>query len=83
MHSFKMRLAPPPGGKFIREWNGKKIRTKRDLTNGWGTVKAGTVCTVSGGIGGVGLTLKADSCPCCGLRALISRVHSSDVEVVD
>jgi|GEM_PF-2405963 len=82
MHNFKMRLAPPPGKKKIGDWHGLRVRTLHEMSNGWGTIPAGTVATVESCTGGVGLTLRSEPCKCCGLRVLISRVHNSEVEVV-
>lgn len=78
---FKMKIAPPPGKKLIRDWNGLRVRTLREMESGMLELPVGIVCTVSTS-GGTGLQLRTDKCECCGVAVYISRVHSVDVEVV-
>lgn len=66
--------------KLKRDWKGRKVRTLRDLRNGWGVIPAGTVFEVRENW--AGLNLLGDRCTCCGLRASINRVPEHDVELL-
>ena len=61
------------------EWKlkGRKVRTMRDLENGWGRIPAGTIATITKKHGG--FSLMTEPCPHCGLRASISKVQYQDV----
>lgn len=76
----KIRNVPPPGKKLIRDWLGMRVRTKEAMRNGYVEIPAGSLATVDGI--GVGLELKVDPCQCCGMKAIISRVHGSKVEPI-
>ncbi len=82
LQPFKMRLTPPPGKKLIRDWNGLRVRTRQVLRNGAAEMPIGSLATVETS-GGTGLHLKFDKCHCCGAAVYMSRVTSSDVEVID
>ena len=79
---FKMRMAPPPGKTKVLDWNGLTVRTRRELENGSTVVPAGMTCSAEIGRGGTGLTIRTQPCQCCGVRVVMTRVHSSDVEPV-
>lgn len=67
--------------KLKRDYSGAKVRTLRDLKNGWCSVQAGTVMTVSNWSGG--LFLWGEPCGCCGVRVSMSKVPLSDVELIE
>ncbi|WP_141755119.1 hypothetical protein [Burkholderia plantarii] len=77
----KIRNVPAPGKKLIRDWKGMRVRTLRVMRNGYVEIPAGSLATVTGI--GVGLELKIDPCPCCGMQAYIVRIHGSDVEPIE
>ncbi|MDP9917027.1 hypothetical protein J2W24_002678 [Variovorax boronicumulans] len=82
LQRFKMKSTPPLGKKRINDWCGLRVKTTRALRNGTGEMPAGSLATVMVN-GGTGLHLTFDACACCGLRLLMTRVHTSDVEVVE
>lgn len=61
----------------LAEMRGRRYRTTRPLNNSWGEIPAGTEVRVVNKFGG--LTIEAERCSCCGLRARISRVHPAAV----
>ncbi len=78
----RMTTPKPPGGKLVRDWVGKRVKTVREMSNGWCTIASGTICTVDSVSGGTGLSLVSDPCSCCGVKVRISRIHATDVEVI-
>lgn len=58
-------IQPP---KLKREYVGRRVRTLRQFSNGWGIIQAGLI---------------SDSCPCCGLQAKISGIGAADIEFVE
>lgn len=78
-----MRLKPPPGGKLVRDWNGKKVRLLRACTSGWGTMPVGTLGTVTGAGNGVGLEFTSTPCPHCGVTMRMTKLSDIDVQVVE
>ena len=82
LQRFKMKSTPPPGKKRIRDWCGLRVKTTGPLRNGAGEMPAGSLATVMVS-GGTGLHLTFDACTCCGVRLFMTRVHTSDVEVVE
>lgn len=72
------RNTPPPGSKRVGDWKGMRVRSLFPMTNGMGTLPAGTLYTVQGTT--LGLSLVSDPCPTCGGKQHITRVQSKDVE---
>lgn len=70
-----------PHPRLKREYEGRTIRTTRELRNGWGVIPAGVVATISKQ-SPKGSSLVFEPCNCCGLRAVISGVHKDDIEFV-
>jgi len=62
-------------------WTGKKVRTLRDMSNGWLTIKAGTICIIKRKF--AGFALETERCLTCGVAIKISRVQPCDVELVE
>lgn len=75
-----MRNKPPPGSKLVGDWRGKRVRLVNDIRNGAAKFPAGTMGTVEGV--NPGLRLVGDPCTHCGVRLYITRVPTSDVELV-
>lgn len=59
---------------------GRRVRALRDLSNGNGGVKAGTLLTIRGKRGG--LQLAMDYCHSCGVSWYVTKVHPYDVELL-
>lgn len=78
-----MKNVPPPGSKRIGDWEGKTVRIRNEMKNGVGVIPAGTVCKVESVGGGTGLQLRLPQCPCCGVAFFITRVHGSQLELVN
>lgn len=76
-----LKNEPPPGKKYISDWVGLRVRTKRDISTMAMTIPAGTVMTVSHVK--PGLQLQTEPCPTCGVRMFVFRVPTWDVEVVE
>lgn len=70
--------SPPPGSKRVGDWKGMRVRSLVEMTNGMGSLPAGTAYTVQGTT--LGLSLVSDPCPTCGGKQHITRVQSKDVE---
>lgn len=62
------------------KFRGRRVKVLQPLNNGWGTIPAGTIATIVRKW--KGFTLEADPCPCCGLRASISKVKFYDVDLL-
>ena len=52
------------------DWVGLGVVTTREMRNGWGVIPTGTAMTIEDVSPGR-LTLIADPCACCGMRATI------------
>jgi hypothetical protein len=70
----------PVTPKLKRDWVGRKVRTTRELINGYVTIPRGTVATVTGNHGG--LSLSTDACATCGVRCHIRKVSEFDVDLL-
>lgn len=66
--------------KRKKDWEGRKVRSKREMTNGYVTMPKGTILTVYRNHGG--LEIIADSCACCGMKAWFRKVAEHDVELL-
>ncbi len=60
------------------EWEGKRVMTLREITNGWVTLPAGTLATVVRKFGGLWLEHTCN----CGIKVKLSRVSVESVEVI-
>lgn len=80
MNNEALKVVPHP--KLKRDYKGRIVRATRDLTNGWGTIPAGSVGTISNQ-SPKGSSIDFPPCECCGLRAHISRVDVSGIEFVE
>lgn len=77
--------APPPAK--VSEWDGRLVRTKRDMRNGYVGIPAGTILTIDGPATSK-KHLTGESCPHCGIAPKITlkgdrQSFLSDVEFVD
>lgn len=77
----KMRLKPPPGHKLIRDWEGKQVKTIRELRNASLVIPVGTFANVVRARGGTGLHIESQPCECCGVQIRITEVSHTDVEL--
>lgn len=72
-----------------QRYSGKKLigrlcRPTREIRNGAGQgVSPGTVCIIRDVVRGHGITIQANTCPCCGQYAYITRVPRTDLELID
>jgi hypothetical protein len=74
------RVVPHP--KLKRDYTLKKVRTLRELTNGWGTIPVGSIATITLQ-SPKGSTLKVEPCECCNLKAIISAIAPDDIEFIE
>lgn len=63
-------------------WIGRKVRSVKELKNGWFTAPVGTEFVVTRKQMGLHLKLSAP-CPCCGLRGYISKVAPDALELLE
>jgi hypothetical protein len=66
--------------RLKRDWIGRKVRTRREIRNGLGSVPAGTVMNVTDNR--AGLALETKKCDCCGVRFYVRRVAEADVDLL-
>lgn len=64
-----------------KDWYGTKVRLMDEIRNGRTVIPTGTVLKVMGKFDG--FTLEGNTCECCGVSVLISRVNPDHVEVVE
>lgn len=66
---------PIPDGwpRRMADWEGRKVRTLREIVNGYMVIPAGTVATITRARSGV--TLRGDACGHCGVAVSVSRVN--------
>lgn len=63
-----------------KDWEGRIVRARCEMTNGYVTVPAGTFFTVHRNYGG--LEMVSEACSCCGMKAWFRKVRESDVELL-
>lgn len=68
--------------KLKRDYKGKRVRTLRELENGWGVIPAGSIATINHQ-GPKGSSLQVDACSCCGLKPTISAIQACDIEFIE
>lgn len=71
--------------KKASELAGKRVRTLRELSNGLGTIPAGTIGTITNGrhVRDGKLNFEADKCECCGFAFRVSGLSYTDLELID
>ena len=71
--------------KSAKQWAGRRVITTREISNGLGSIPAGTLGTIASGyhIREGNLHFKADKCPGCGLALICSRLHYADFKGVE
>ena len=70
-----------PHPKLKREYEGRRVRTTRELRNGWNVTPKGALATIDYQ-SPKGSTLLFDPCECCGVRAIISAVDKESIEFI-
>lgn len=80
MAATELTVVPHP--KLKRDYKGKRVRTLNELENGWGIIPAGALAMINYQ-GPKGSSLTIDPCGCCGVKAIISGVQSSDIEFIE
>ncbi|MBX8557048.1 hypothetical protein K5D43_21465 [Pseudomonas cichorii] len=75
-----LKVIPHP--KLKRDYAGKRVRTLRDLSNGWGIIPAGSLAVIQLQ-SPKGSSLMVDACSCCGMKPIISAVNAGDIEFVE
>lgn len=76
----RYKVVPHP--KLKREYKGRAVRTTREMTNGWGTIPAGSVAEIEYQ-SPKGSSLVFEACACCGLTATISHVPADAIEFIE
>ena len=71
-----------PHPKLKREYVGRRVRTLRPFSNGWGVIPSGALATIRAQ-NNKGSELVSDACSCCGLQAKISAIGAEDIEFVE
>ena len=67
--------------RFTEEqWKGRKVRSLRDMRNGYAELPAGTIFTITGKY--KGFSLVSDPCATCGVKIHIGRVSGASLELV-
>lgn len=66
---------------LVRDLRGKRVRTRRQLRNGFSVIAAGTEGTVYTA-GSNGLRIDFAECPHCHVQIHITRVDRNDIELL-
>jgi hypothetical protein len=61
-------------------WMGKKVKTRKELHNGWIKIPQGTIMTIRGKRGG--FSLEGEICPLCKIKAVINKVEPTALTLV-
>lgn len=75
-----MTVLPHP--RLKREYVGRYVRTKRDMSNGFVTIPAGMIGLIDAQ-SPKGSILTFSPCKCCGMTAHVSRVQPTDFEFIE
>ena len=59
----------------------RKVRTLKEMQNGYAVIAKGTICKITRKYGG--FDLNTEPCDACGVKVRISRVGFRDVELVE
>lgn len=78
----RTRLKPPPGGKAVKDWTGKRVETLRPTANNYGQLPAGARGTVEWNFPH-GLKFRGDPCAGCGVSMTMGGLTHNDVRVLD
>lgn len=70
----------PVWPKLMRDAIGMKVRTLREMRNGFMIIPAGTVATITSGYRWERLEIEGQPCTCCGVRVLVSCVSKGALE---
>lgn len=72
----KIAYIEMPAPKKVRDWKGKKVVSLYKVSNGLGSVPAGTVFTITSAT--TRKELKTNQCECCGLAFKVSVSGTSE-----
>lgn len=78
MSNFK--VVPHP--KLKRDYVNRKVRTTRELSNGYGVVPIGSIATINNQ-SPTGSTLFFEKCSCCSVAMKMLRVCKQDIEFIE
>lgn len=70
------------GMKRAGDWEGKRVRLVRELRNGWVTLPAGYIGTITVQSRG-SLSFVGQPCSCCGVKPHMSKIGYFDVELAE
>lgn len=79
-HMTGFNVVPHP--RLKRDYTGKRVRTLRELRNGWGIVPVGSYAVIDHQ-SPKGSSLVIDACSCCALKPVISGIQASDIEFIE
>ena len=71
-----------PHPKLKRDYTGKRVRTLRELRNGWGIIPAGSLAVIDHQ-SPKGSSLIFEACNCCAVKPIISAISAGDIEFVE
>lgn len=74
-----LKVVPHP--KLKRDYCDRRVRTTRELRNGFVVIPKGAVGRVESYSRGA--TVVFDACACCGMKPRISRIEPADIEFVE
>jgi len=69
-------MMDPHASKLARDWEGRKVKTKVEMRNGYFVIPAGTIMTIKHT--GPVKYLIGEPCKCCGIAPKISIAASRD-----
>lgn len=67
---------------LMKDLIGKRVKTRREMQNGFGVIASGTECIVDNTPSSAGFSLISPQCSHCKMRIRISRVHRDDLLLV-
>lgn len=78
-----MKKTKPPGPKLNRDWIGLRVRLRREATNAYATLAAGTEGEITGySSGRPRIEFMSDECPKCKVRIRISGMSRLDFDIL-
>lgn len=67
---------------LMRDLCGRKVKTQREMRNGWVSIAAGTECVVTT-TSSWGISLTSEACSHCKVKININKVKRSDLLLID
>lgn len=71
-----------PVNTSMKSCVGRKATVDRNLSNGFGTISAGTEVRIVGS-SSRGMSVSTETCPCCGISLLMTRVGKDCLTLVN